>query len=270
MDVSSIDWNAAWREVQGRRSFRPKDTKSWDGRAPSFARHANKHDYIGQFMQIMQPEPDWSVLDIGSAAGTLAVPLAGSVTTITAVDPSPVMRSLLEERCRQEGITNIRIVNGRWEDDWEQLGIGVHDVAIASRSLFVEDPRCAIDKLCQHAGQRVYLSTIVGDGPFDRRLVEATGRSFHPGADYIYLVNLLYQMGIMAHVAFTVHEEDRTYENVEEALEAMRWMVDPLTSGEEERLRDFLHHALVARDGRWKLPYRRKVRWAVLWWEKEE
>lgn len=268
MDVGSIDWNAAWREVQGRRSFRTSDSKGWDRRAHSFARHASKSDYIGQFMRIMQPKPHWSVLDVGSAAGTLAVPLAGCVARITALEPSPVMRSLLEERCRREGITNIRIVNGRWEDDWEQLGIDVHDVAIASRSLFVEDPRGAIDKLCQYARQRVYISTIVGDGPFDRRLVEATGRSFHPGADYIYLVNLLYQMGILAHVAFTVHEEDRDYENIEEALEAMRWMVDPLTLGEEEMLRDFLFRTLAAREGRWKLPYPRKVRWAVLWWEK--
>lgn len=268
MEVTSVDWNVAWREMQAKRTLRPNDSKGWDQRAPSFTRHASKSDYIGQFIRIIQPESHWSVLDVGSAAGTLAVPLAGSVTAITAMDPSPVMRSLLEERCRREGITNIRIVDGRWEDDWEQLGIGVHDVAIASRSLFVDEPRWAIEKLCRHALQRVGISTIVGDGPFDRRVIEAAGRSFHPGADYIYLANLLYQMGVLAHIAFTFHEEERTYENIEEALESMRWMVDALTPGEEERLRDFLCYTLVPTDGRLKLPYPRKVRWAVLWWDK--
>ena len=268
MDVSSLDWNGIWREIQEKRTIRPKDSKGWDRRAPSFARHAGKSDYIGQFLQIMQPERHWRVLDVGSAAGTLAVPLAGRVTSITAMDPSSVMRSLLEERCRQEGISSIRIVNGRWEDDWEELGIEVHDVAIASRSLLIEDPRWAIEKLSRYASRRVYVSTIVKDGPFDRRLIEAAGRSFHPGADYIYLVNLLYQMDILAHVAFTVHEEKRTYRDFEEALEAMRWMVDPMTSEEEALLRDYLSRTLVATDGYWRLPCPRKVRWAVLWWDK--
>lgn len=268
MDLISIDWNEVWRETQARTSFRGRDPKFWDRRAPSFARHATKSDYIGQFLRIMEAKPHWSLLDVGCAAGTLAVPLAKRVNRITAMDASEVMVSLLDERCRQEGITNIRAVNGRWEDDWDELAIGVHDVAVASRSLMVPDFRSTVEKLSDHARERIYLSTLVGDGPHDRHILEAGGRVHHPGADYICALNVLYQMGIFANLTFTYHEENPIYENLESALDAFRWMLDRMTSEEEERVRAFLPTYLVPCDGGWKLPRPRVVRWAVLWWEK--
>jgi len=48
----------------------------------------------------------------------------------------------------------------------------------------------------------------------------------------------------------------------------MRWMVDPMTSEEEALLRNYLSRTLVVTDGYWRLPCPRKVRWAVLWWDK--
>lgn len=269
MDMLSIDWNEICRERQLKTSFPRGDFKFWDRRAHEFTRHATSSDYIGQFLQIMNPEPSWSVLDVGCAAGTLAVPLAGRVNRITAVDPSDVMLTLLGERCRQGGIDNIRAVKGSWEDDWDGLGLGVHDVAIASRSLLVPDLRQAILKLDAHARKRVYIATIVGDGPHDRKIVRAAGRSFHPGADYIYVVNLLYQMGIRANVTFTIQQEDKSFADVPEALDSIRWMVEGMSPEEEGRLREFLAGYLVPEGKSWKLPDRRPVRWAVLWWEKE-
>ena len=269
MDILAVDWNEVCRQKQLKTSFPLRDAKFWDRRAPEFTRHATQSDYIGQFMRIMNAEPGWSVLDVGCAAGTLAIPIARSVKGITAMDASAGMLSLLEERCRKEGIGNIRSVRGRWEDNWDELGIGVHDVAIGSRSLLVQDLHSAISKLDAHARERVYISTIVGDGPHDRRIIEAVGRRFHPGADYIYLVNLLYQMGIHANVTFTFQDEDRSFADIGEALESVRWMLDEMTPEEEERLRGFLAEYLVVTDGRWKLPNRFLVRWAVLWWEKK-
>ena len=53
--------------------------------------------------------------------------MAPWVRHVTAMDPSDRMRELLQKRCEQEGIDDIRIVDGRWEDDWDALEIGVHD-----------------------------------------------------------------------------------------------------------------------------------------------
>jgi len=110
----------------------------------------------------------------------------------------------------------------------------------------------------------------VDDGPHDRRIVEATGRRFQEGPDYILVYNLLRSMGIHANVAFTVHREEKIYSDVEDALSAMSWMIHGMTPEEEDRLRRYLRQHLVEHNGRWKLPYQRIVRWAVLWWEKVE
>ncbi|WP_054694029.1 hypothetical protein [Desulfosarcina cetonica] len=182
------------------------------------------------------------------------------------MDPSARMRELLQQRCDNEGIGNIRIVDGRWEDDWDVLGVGVHDVAIASRSLIVDDLQGAIEKLQRHASRRVVLSAMVGDGPHDRRIFDAVGREFIAGADYILLVNLLRQMGIFADLTFICQHQQKNYRDVEDALNGMRWMLQGMTPDEEDRLRTYLARTLVRENGRWKLPYQRIVRWAVIGW----
>ncbi len=269
MTTTLVDWNEIWRKTRAEKHVPVHKPKFWDMRAPEFTRHASASDYIRQFMAIMKPQPHWSVLDIGCAAGTLAVPMASSVKSITALDSSDVMLALLDERCRNQGIGNIRAVKGRWEDDWDELGIGVHDVAIASRSLIVDDLREAVLKLQSHANKHVYISTLVDDGPYDRKILEAVGRKLCLGADYIVVYNLLRQMGIYANVSLTVNREEKSYGDVEDALNSVRWMIYEMTPQEEERLRDYLRRCLVRDGGRWKLPYRVVERWAVLWWEKD-
>jgi SAM-dependent methyltransferase len=267
--MPTIDWNAVWRQIQSEKQSPARDPEFWDKRAPSFAKHAAASDYIDEFMAIMKPQPDWSVLDVGCAAGTLAVPLATSVKRITAMDPSAVMRALLKERCDQAGIDNIAIVDGRWEDDWDELGIGMHDVAVASRSLMVEDLQKAILKLQRHTRRRIYIATLVGDGPRDRKIIEAVGRTFQPGPDYSIAFNLLRQMDIFANVTFICGQNENSYEDAADALDSMRWMVQDITAAEEKKLEDYLRRTLVQENGRWRLPYRRVVRWAVLWWDKD-
>lgn len=269
MTLPSIDWNHLWQETLARKDAHLHDPKFWDKRAPEFTRHATASDYIGQFMRIMNPEPHWTVLDVGSGAGTLAVPLAPSVKAITAIDSSKVMLSLLDKRCGENGIGNITAINGRWEDDWDELGIPVHDVAIASRSLIMDDLREAVLKLESRARKRVYISTLVDDGPYDRKVIEAVGRDFFLGADYTLVYNLLRQLGIYANIAFTVNARQQMYKDLDDALNSMRWMIYEMTPDEENRLREYLSATLIRENGHWRMPYRRIERWAVIWWEKE-
>jgi len=270
MILPYIDWNELWQKVQARKADSSHDPKFWDRRAPEFTRHVSASDYIDQFIRIMKPEPHWTVLDIGSGAGTLAVPLAPSVRAVTAVDSSKVMLSLLNQRCTEGGITNITAINGRWEDDWDELGIPVHDVAIASRSLIMNDLRDGVRKLESRARKRVYISTLVDDGPYDRKILEAVGRGFCLGADYILVYNLLRQLGIYANIDFTINRQEQLYRDLDDALNSMRWMIYEMTQDEEERLRKHLSATLIRENDHWKMPYSLVVRWAVIWWEKEQ
>jgi SAM-dependent methyltransferase len=241
----------------------------WDERASSFTEYAAGTGYVEKFIKIIDPRPDWTVLDMACGGGTLAVPMSGLVKEITAVDFSANMLAVLKRRCLELEITNVRMIHGRWEDDWDALGIGMHDVAVASRSLLADDARGSILKLNNAARKHVFISTMVDAGPFDRRMFEATGRTFDMGPDYIYYYNMLYEMGIKANVAFIPEYHADCWANHEEALEDQRWMFNNFTAEEEEKVRMYLEENLSFKNGIWKLPYDRLCLWAVMWWDKQ-
>ncbi len=264
----SIDWNSAWNSDRVKRS-EGRDREFWNRRAPSFAQHIKEGDrdeYVDPFLEIVDPRPEWSVLDVGCGPGTLACPLAKAVRQVTAIDFSPVMIDILKARCEKEGISNIVPHLASWEDDWQALGVTRHDVALASRSLNAPDPQTFISKLMSFATQRVYIAFAVGSGPFDHRLLEAVGRETHANPDYIYIYNLLYQMGTAANISL-IERSPNTFSGEEEAVDSFRWMIENMTSAEEEGLRRYLGRHLIQDGERWKLDYHRPVNWAVIWWK---
>ena len=267
--MHTADWNRAWREMRTNRPSPARHARFWDGRSRSFAKHVARTGYAELFLKIMDPKPEWTVLDMGCGAGTLALPLADKVKSVTAVDFSEKMLSILHEECRERNIHNIKTVHAGWEDDWAEVGLGQYDVAIASRSLVVDDLKGTITKLNNAALKRVFIVTVVGDGPHDRRAYEAVGRELQVGPDYIYNYNVLYQMGIYAKVDFIVQQVRDTYGDREGAMDSVRWMFPEMTCEEEARLDSYLTEHLICRDGQWMLDYAKTVRWAVLWWEKE-
>ena len=264
----SIDWNSAWNLDRVKRS-EGRDREFWNRRAPSFAQNIKEGDrdeYVDPFVEIVDAQPEWSVLDVGCGPGTLACPLAKVVRQVTAIDFSPAMIDILKARSEKEGIRNIVTHLASWKDDWQALGVKRHDIAIASRSMNAEDPQASINKLMSFATQRVYVSFAVGSGPFDHRILEAVGRETHANPDYIYIYNLLYQMGITANVSL-IERSPHTFSGEEEAVDSFRWMIDNMTSAEEEALRRYLSRHLIQDGARWKLDYHRPVFWAVIWWK---
>jgi SAM-dependent methyltransferase len=241
----------------------------WEGRASEFSEYAASTGYPERFIDLMDIEPHWTVLDMACGGGTLAIPLATRVKAVTAVDFSSNMLAIVMDRSKQRGLGNVRTIQGRWEDDWDSLGIDTYDVAIASRSLIGNDLPGLIRKLDGAARRRVYISTLVGDGPFDRRLFEATGRQFKIGQDYIYYYDMLYGMGIRAGVAFIQEDHRNTWKSHEEALEDQRWMFHGMTKAEEQKAAAYLKEHLIPVNGQWRLPYSRRCHWAVMWWSKD-
>jgi SAM-dependent methyltransferase len=78
-----------------------------------------------------EPEDTW--LDIGAGGGRLAVPLAGIVRRVIAVEPSESMRSVLAEAVASEGITNLEVRAETWPAPGWDTEV---DVSIAAHSLY--------------------------------------------------------------------------------------------------------------------------------------
>jgi SAM-dependent methyltransferase len=268
LTTETLDWNRLWREDRAPKR-RANDREFWNRRAPSFANHVledDYDDYVDPFLRMLAAPPQWSVLDVGCGAGTLAHPLAKAGHKITAIDFAPGMIELLENRSKAEGIGNITTRLASWDDDWSALGVEPHDVAIASRSLISDDPRRLLEKLMAFARKRVCISCAVGDGPFDRRIFEAVGRKLERNPDYLYVYNLLHQMGIYANV-FIIEKRRRSFAGEEEAVESVRWMLEEISPDEEAALRRFIAAHLVADGYRWRIDYEEPVRWAAIRWD---
>ncbi len=259
-----IDWEGEWRA--GQRQRPPSGSEGWSARARAFAGQAADSGYAELVLRLLAPEPEWTALDVGCGAGTLAIPLARRTASVTAVDFSPEMLDLVRARCAKEGVQNVAAVLGSWEDDWDRLGIGAHDLVVASRSLIVEDLGAALAKLDRAARRRACVVAPVGDGPSDRQIFQAAGRPFARRADYVVVVGLLHEMGIHADVALIGKEQWSQYPSHGEALRTLGAMLSGATPEELERLREYLGQSLVAHDGGWRLPAPRSVRWAVISW----
>jgi hypothetical protein len=175
----------------------------------------------------------------------------------------------LVRRCEAMGLDNIHALHAGWEDDWDALGLGTHDVVIASRSLTVEDLEGAIRKMDRAARHRAYITSIVGEGPRDRCALEAIGRPFAPGPDYLYVYNLLHQIGIFADITIITAEDERSFADPVEALEVYRSIIGDLDEEEDARLGDYLSRELIQRNGTWVLRHAKPIQWAVIGWEKD-
>lgn len=271
LSIKKIDWNQLWQQDRPQRE-KPRDREFWNKRAPSFADHTRSEgydDYVDPFLKIIAPQPDWSVLDVGCGAGTMAHPLSKLVKHVTAIDFSPAMLDLLQQYSRQQGIANIDTHLLAWEDDWAAAGVKPHDVAIASRSLAVnDDVEATLRKLSCFARQWVFITLPVGNGPSDSRVLDAVGRPRNDNPDYIYIYNLLYQLGVYANVSI-IERAVRTFSSREAARDSMRWLVEPMTSSEESAYRQFMDASLYEANGGWAIQGEPLAHWAALWWRAE-
>jgi 2-polyprenyl-3-methyl-5-hydroxy-6-metoxy-1,4-benzoquinol methylase len=78
-----------------------------------------------------RPDDVW--LDIGAGGGRFAVPLAGKVARIIAVEPSESMRTTLQDAASAAGRTNIDIRPVRWpQEGWNEQA----DVSLAAHVLY--------------------------------------------------------------------------------------------------------------------------------------
>ena len=262
-----IDWNCLWQQAQTERSWQPKGVADWDERAASFAQRTGQSAYADAFLALLKPEADWSVLDIGSGPGTLALPLAARVQRVTCLDFSPKMLAILTDRASQARLTNIAALPLSWDDDWRARGVLPHDLVIASRSLAVADLGAALRRLNEFALHQVAVTDRVGAGPHDPDAFAAVGRPLRPGPDYIFTVNILHQWGCLATVDFIRLEETARYRTFDQALDRYLWMFPELDSRETKGLRAYVRSIATCHDdGSVSLHPRHVPTWAFITW----
>lgn len=222
------DWNEIWKVRQSLHESSKHFTDSshnWNRRENAERYDATSRiEYDERILTTigkLDVNTNSRVLDIGAGPGTLAIPLAPRVKEITAIEPGEGMVTILHERMKKEGITNITTIRKRWEDINPDRDLDGHfDLVIASLSLTMEDIRLALQKMNAASQDLVYLFWFV-DMPFWEKMYADLwkplhGLEYHSGPKADCLFGVLYQMGIYANVEMLPLKKEYRFATVDE------------------------------------------------------
>lgn len=250
----------------------------WNKRAATFTRSATS-DYERWLLDLLALEAGETILDMGCATGTLAVPLARAGHRVHGCDFAEAMRAILDERAAAE---NLPVTSHllAWEDDWEEAGLGENsvDVAFASRSLMSGDASACVRKL--DAAARSRAAVVVPDSLLpsrDPRLLTYLGRSARHPRVIREVTRALASLERIPAFATTRTFRPMRFSSFDEARADLRRLAGPKPlTAREQRLFDayaaqhFVHEAPAdpseATEGHWVLDYRLPVTWVFIGW----
>jgi ubiquinone/menaquinone biosynthesis C-methylase UbiE len=278
-DASTIDWNEAWKALEQRK--RAEDTLAnctdrWNDpeRCRKFNQTVQEENWKQAWERIhaMHLTPSSRVLDIGAGPGSLAIPLAGIVRHVTAVEPSSGMLGCLHENMKVRGISNITTIQKRWEEIDPATDLDPpYDVVVASYSLGFMDLRPALAKMDTVSSQYVYIFWFADmTSPRLQNYVDIWEDLFGtpplPRHTPNIIFNLITQMGIYANVRIYRTDHVSRFSSIEEAISDQSYELHLTEERQVSVLRKYLEKALQREDGQYVL--KRRSHQAKIWWEK--
>lgn len=262
MLIDDIDFADLYRKQLLLANRTEKKPELWDKRAEKMAENCASltDSYLQQLLEKINLEGVESLFDMGCGPGTVSLALAKKIPTIYGVDYSQGMLSVATRRAGQMGGNHIHWVQRSWEECLDDLP--PCDIAVASRSTLVADMHQAMTKLNNQTRLRVYTTHLVSSSFVSLTIQRALGREVIELPNYIYALNVLYQMGIYAHVDFirepNCQQDNSTWSRF---LENVRWSMGDLSEDEIDRL-DIWYQQ---QDPRAIAPASRD--WALIWWD---
>ncbi|WP_421909056.1 class I SAM-dependent methyltransferase [Methanolacinia petrolearia] len=278
MDCNYIDWNEVWKQKYEKniKSRGIGDCASiWDSKEKAkgfLARSKNNPDRIREFVDLLGPDKECSILDVGAGPGTLAVPLAELSGHVTAVEPSKGMADVMADYAAERGVSNLDIVRKKWEDVDPGMDLKEsYDIVFASHSLGMPDIRESIEKMISVASGKICLFWFAGITAWEQRMTDLwpdlykKEYSCGPKADVLF--NLLYSMNLYPNVEPGLFTSDSVYPDYDTAFHDFKEQFKLSTPEQESILNNYLKKSLVKENCHFLFP---GVTTGIrLWWEVE-
>ncbi|MGR6980871.1 class I SAM-dependent methyltransferase [Testudinibacter sp. P27/CKL/0425] len=263
--INDIDFAALYRNHIQLATREPKTAQDWDSKAENLLTQGSdfQDDYSRAFVAKMALKPSDSLLDIGCGGGAIGLSVAPTIRQVYALDFSPKMLQVVQQRAQQLGINNLQPLLKSWYDNWDE--VPECDVCVSSRSSMVDDLEAALNKLNAKAKRAVYMTMTVEKDFIAQDVLRHIGRDSIGFPSYIYALNILHQQGYRVSVDFICTQTgmSRVSEWNEEAfIRSVAWSLGQLREQEIQKLKAYFAQQQPA-----QARPNEKV-WAFLSWEK--
>lgn len=275
------DWLRLWQELvevqtrvwEAKKDKRNRQGDIWKDKAKSYDKQVDDRWARPDSSRILitaklQAQPDSTLLDIGAGTGAWACYLAQYARQVTAVEPSPAMIEVMEERIAAEGIENVRIIQG----SWPEIEVDRHDFSLCSHSMYgYPDLPAFINRTIEATKKTCFLLMRApdADGIMAKASMRVWGQPYDsPNFNVAY--NALLQMGLYPNVQMEEAGlwKSWTDDSLEAALVRLKSRMDLPVDGPSDHdlfLYDLLKERLTRLDGQYVWPS--GVRSALIYWD---
>lgn len=273
--AGGYDWLDVWRrmyDAEREQAERiPQATQSavdcWAQRATRFAAASERMAQPDDLMRLLLPHlrPTDTVLDIGSGTGRYVPVLAEHVARVIAIEPSPAMRSYLEQRVAAAGLRNVEVVAGGWPLEYAvqaDVAFAAHVVySVREIGPFLQAMQAAAKRMCVLFVMLRHMNAAFS--PFWERWY---GEARHLLPSGVETLNVLYQLGYMATLELAPNKPF-VYGDKAEAMEEMRQRLRlPPSPAHDEALAAAVDDLLVRQeDGSLAFPNHPRYAGVVRW-----
>ena len=263
MSIDKIDFNELYKNQKQNSTFKPKSVHDWNKKAPTISKRIHKSIYNEELLNLMDFSKCETFLDVGCGVGNISLLVADEFKKVYALDFSKVMLNEVKNEAKKRNIDNIQTIHLSWEDDWSSVPNA--DIVLASRSMEVSDMKEALIKLNKKANKKVYLTYKVGGSFISDDILKFIGKKINKKPDFIYTLNILYQLGIMPTLNYIKSEGKRKqYDSEDSFVKSIVWSLGELNDNQIKLLREYYNTRL--KNEKESSDF---VCWAVIHWDKK-
>lgn len=213
-------------------------------------------------------KPGMKILDVGGGPGSLAIPFAVKGASVTVVEPSEGMVTILRENMKTHNVDAITPVMKRWELVENTDLTWPYDVVLASMSLGMPDIRAAIDKMCSVCKGIVCLLWFADTTPWEKILIDlwplVHGTKYNRAPKGEVLLNVIMQMGILPNVTFREEHFIARYPDLEAFVQDYTRRLFIAEPKDVDIVREYCRSHSSIKDGQCIFPVQYKT--IMIWW----
>jgi protein-L-isoaspartate O-methyltransferase len=215
-------WNEAMIDHNGNIPKRLIDDQTEEAFWTSMLEGKKRHK-PDPYAQIVQQEllpllnSDDHVLEIGPGWGNYTFAIANKVQKLTCIDSSKSIVQFLESQAIVKGLCNMELIYDKWESEKEREK---YDVVFGFNCYYrMHDIGKALLKMNKSANRLVIAGMTTGpEKPHYMELHQMGYRINLRRRDYIHILNVLYQLGIMANCKIVKLQSRKSYSTYEKLI----------------------------------------------------